>query len=50
MIFTPPLVVHTTVFLEDSTFLAISRNSRDQKSYEEDVVRIQLIDPTTIKL
>ena len=50
MIFTPPLMVHTTVFLEDSTFLAISRNSRDQKSYEEDVVRVQLIDPTTIKL
>lgn len=49
LIFTPPLEEHTTVFLEDSIFLVISRNSRDQESYEKDVVRVQLIDPNTIK-
>lgn len=45
MIFTPPMEDHTTIALEDSVFLAISRNPRDQEAYEADVVRVQLIDP-----
>lgn len=49
LIFTPPLEEHATVFLEDSIFLVINRNSGDQDSYEEDVVRIQLIDPAIIE-
>jgi quercetin dioxygenase-like cupin family protein len=45
MIFTPPMEDHTTIALEDSVFLAISRNPRDQAAYEADVVRVQLLDP-----
>jgi len=43
MIFTPPMEDHATVFLEDCSLLAISRNPRDQKAYEEDVRRVKLI-------
>lgn len=45
MIFTPPLVEHCMKFPEDTVFLTLSRNPRDQKAYEEDVVRVNLIDP-----
>mgnify|MGYP003972340459 CR=1 FL=1 len=48
MIFTPPMEDHATVFLEDCDLLAISRNPRDQETYEEDVRRIILIDPESI--
>ena len=44
LIFTPPMEDHATWFLEDTAFLALSRNPRDQASYEADVVRIQLVD------
>lgn len=44
LVFTPPLEDHVTVFLEDSTFLAMSRNPRDQQAYESDVVRVSLIE------
>jgi oxalate decarboxylase/phosphoglucose isomerase-like protein (cupin superfamily) len=43
LIFTPPMEDHATVFLEDCDLLAISRNPRDQKAYEEDVRRVILI-------
>ncbi len=43
MIFTPPLAEHAMKFLEDSTWLTLSRNPRDQDSYEKDVVRVHLI-------
>ena len=45
MVFTPPLVDHAMVFNVETTFLTLSKNPRDQKSYEEDVVRINLIEP-----
>lgn len=45
MFFTPPLVEHAMVFPEDSVFLAFGRNSRQQESYEGDLVRVQFIDP-----
>ncbi|HUS65244.1 MAG TPA: hypothetical protein VMZ28_11905 [Kofleriaceae bacterium] len=45
MIWTPPMEDHTTIAIEDSVFLAISRNPRDQEAYEADVVRVELIDP-----
>jgi quercetin dioxygenase-like cupin family protein len=45
MIFTPPMEDHATVFLEDCDLLAMSRNPRDQKAYEEDVRRVILIEP-----
>lgn len=39
MIFTPPNMVHKTVFLEDSVLLSFSKRNRDHDSHEEDVVR-----------
>ena len=47
MVFTPPMEDHATLFLEDTEMLVVSRNPRDQASYEADVRRVQLIDPTT---
>ena len=43
MVFTPPMVDHAMRFPVDTTFLTLSRNSRDQKTYEEDVVRINML-------
>ena len=43
LIFTPPMEDHATVFLEDCNLLAMSRNPRDQKAYEEDVRRVILV-------
>ncbi len=43
MIFTPPMIDHSMIFPVDTVFLALSRNPRDQKSYEADVVRVDLI-------
>ena len=40
LVFTPPMEDHSTHFLEDSVFLAMSRNPRDQEAYEEDVIRV----------
>jgi len=44
MVFTPPMVDHAMVFNVDTTFLTLSRNYRDQKTYENDVVRIEMLD------
>ena len=41
MVFTPPMEEHTSYFPEDTYFLAISRNPRDQKAYEADVIRVK---------
>ena len=49
LFFTPPMVDHAMVFTEDTTFLTLGRNSREQDVYEEDVERIVLIDPNTLK-
>jgi quercetin dioxygenase-like cupin family protein len=43
MAFTPPMVDHGMKFPEDCTFLTLSRNPRDQESYEADVVRIDMV-------
>lgn len=47
MIFTPPMEDHATVFLDDTEMLVVSRNPRDQESYESDVRRVILVDPDT---
>ncbi len=39
MIFTPPLKVHKTVFLDDTTMISFSKRNRDHDSHEEDLVR-----------
>ena len=41
--YTPPMVDHAMVFLEDTVFLALSRNSRTQELYESDVERVELV-------
>lgn len=43
LFFTPPMVDHTMVFLEDTIFLTIGRNSRRQEVYEADVERIEMV-------
>ena len=43
LFFTPPMVEHAMVFHEDTNFLTLGRNSREQEVYEMDVVRIDLI-------
>ncbi len=43
--FTPPMVDHAMVFVEDTTLLALGRNSRVQAVYEADVERIELVAP-----
>jgi quercetin dioxygenase-like cupin family protein len=44
MVFTPPMVDHGMKFPEDTVFLTLSRNPRDQVSYEADVVRVDMLD------
>jgi len=44
MVFTPPLVDHAMKFPEDTIFLTLGRNPRDQETYEADVVRIELVE------
>ncbi len=41
--FTPPMVDHAMVFNEDTTFVTLGRNPRDQASYEADIERICLV-------
>lgn len=50
MVFTPPMEDHATVFIEDTELVVMSKNPRDQAAYEADVVRIELIDPKTMRL
>lgn len=50
LIFTPPMEDHATVFLEDTDMLVVSRNPRDQASYESDVRRVVLVDPASIEV
>lgn len=45
MFFTPPMVDHAMRFHEDTVFLTLGRNHRDQESYEADVVRIDFVQP-----
>ena len=45
LFFTPPMVDHAMVFLEDTTFLTLGRNSRAQEIYEADVERIEVVAP-----
>lgn len=39
----PPMTAHVMKFLEDSEFLALTTEERDQKKYEKDTVRISLL-------
>jgi len=48
LFFTPPMVEHAMVFHEDTIFLTLGRNSREQEVYEMDVVRVDLISPEQV--
>ena len=43
MVFTPPMIDHGMKFPVDTVFLTLSRNPRDQESYEADVVRVDML-------
>lgn len=45
LFFTPPMVDHAMVFLADTTFVTLGRNSRSQDVYEADVRRIDYVNP-----
>lgn len=45
LFFTPPMVDHAMKFPVDTSFLTLSRNARDSKSYEEDTIKIELVKP-----
>lgn len=49
MVFTPPMVDHAMKFPEDTMFLTLSRNPRNQLAYESDVVRVEVVDPKGLK-
>ncbi|MBT6087838.1 MAG: hypothetical protein HOH22_19145, partial [Rhodospirillaceae bacterium] len=41
---TPPMVDHAMRFPVDTVFLTLSRNPRDQETYEADVVRVPMVE------
>ena len=43
MVYTPPLMIHTTKFPRDTVFMAFSIRSRNQKNYEQDTVRVEAL-------
>ena len=45
MVYTPPLVEHAVEFPEDTVFINITGKTREQKSYEDDLVRVELVKP-----
>ena len=49
MIFTPPMIDHGMKFPLDTVFLSLSRNPRDQESYESDVIRVNMVSPIGLK-
>ena len=49
MVFTPPMIDHGMRFLVDTVFLTLSRNPRDQESYEADVVRVDMVSTNGLK-
>lgn len=45
LFYTAPMVAHAMEFVEDSEFLAITPRSGDASEYENDVIRVTLIEP-----
>ena len=44
MVYTPPMYDHAVKFTADTTFINFASNDRDQSTYEDDIVRIELIE------
>ncbi len=42
---TPPMTLHAMKFLEDSVFLALTTEPRNQNEYENDTMRVEIINP-----
>lgn len=40
---TPRMIIHAMRFLENSVFIALTTESRDQKKYEKDTIRVKLV-------
>ena len=49
LVFTPPMEDHATIFIQNTILIVMSRNPRDQETYERDTVRIELINSVTLK-
>lgn len=45
LFYTPPMIAHAMDFLEDSEFYAFTSRPRGQEEYEEDLVRVNVIEP-----
>jgi len=45
LFFTPPMIAHAMHFLEDSEFYAFTTRKREQEAYEDDIVRVTLVEP-----
>lgn len=43
MVYTPAMMIHTTKFLQNTVLLTLSTKSRNQKAYEKDTTKINLI-------
>lgn len=44
--YTAPMLAHAMEFVEESVFYAFTPRSGEQKEYEDDIIRVTLIDPT----
>ena len=49
MVFTLPMIEHGMKFPVDTVFLTLSRNSREQEIYENDVVRVEMVPTDNLK-
>lgn len=43
IIYTPSMTAHAMKFLENSVFIALATEPRDQEDYEEDTIKVDLI-------
>ena len=44
LLFTGPMIDHAMLYTMETELLVMSKNPRDQKTYEEDTVRIDFMD------
>ena len=44
LLFTGPMIDHAMLYTKETEILVMSKNPRDQKTYEEDTVRIDFMD------
>lgn len=49
LFYSAPMVAHAMEFLEDSEFYTFTTEKRTPEGYEEDLVRVTLIDPNKVK-